>query len=664
MTPIGSDILNKRKRIGVIVANPETTYPYRVLEGITKQCQRYDYDCLIFPCLKDVWFSYREYLKAELNIFNLMNTELVDAVVVVAISLTRNTDTSLLDELADRLRKKCTKPIVYVDYPYPIEGSYSVITDDAPAFRKITSHVLDVHGVRAEDIYFLAAMEGLDISENRILGFRQELEARGLPFDPSHVFHGDFWYGSGDRLAERIVSGELKMPRAVICANDHMAIGLTKRLAKEGIKVPEQIIAIGYDATQDAVLSDTPITSFEPNVVGAAEEAVNIIRKLIDPDEPVIPSDKLTDENMCIGLSCGCQADLDYLRSKFKTTLYKSVHDYTKGFFADSTDMATIVESYMLERMTVAQSPDECLAAVANLTYLLDPFRHFYLCLRPDWLNTYKMHGDGYPTTMREVIHATLQDEELDGIPLFSSEDSNRDFPTEQMLPQLELPRSEPAVFYFAPIHFQGDTLGYCVLQCDLNTEVKTTAVFRNWIRNVNNGLEIVRVQNRLLSYSLYDSLTGLYNRRGMDRSFAQLCRTASEDDSCLVYVIDMNWLKKINDNFGHPEGDYAIRLLARCVAGLAADEHSFAVRAGGDEFYVIAMGKYDEEYMNAGRDKLLDSVNKSNAASGKTYTVSVSVGCCLRPYTKGIKLEELVHEADVNMYQHKRLIKQRESFG
>lgn len=656
--------MNNRKKIAVFVISPEILAQQRTMEGIFIQCERYNYDVLTFSSLKDLWFSQRDYVNAELNTFNLANFDLIDGIVVMSLSMRRGNDISVIDRLADTLRAKFKgKPVVFIDFPYELEGSCTVYTKDYPAFRMITSHLLDVHNVPADKIYFLAAQKGLEISDSRITGFKQELEARGLGWDESRIFYGDFWYGSGRQLADRIISGELEMPRAIICANDQMAIGLTNQLVANGIKVPDQIIIMGYDASQDAVLNSTPITSYEPNLAGASEEAINIIRSQIEPDKPLIAADPLTEKNLCIGSSCGCQINIDYMRMNFKSALYRSFHDNTKGFVADNTDVSTIIESYMLEKMTETQTPAECISEIFNHTYLLSPFRHFYLCLRSDWLNTYKALSEGYPSTMREVIHAVPRNAETDGIEPFHSESNEHDFPTELMLPQLDLPRDKPGVFHFAPVHFQGDTLGYCVLHCDLESRVTLSAVFRNWVRNINNGLEIVRVQNRLLSYSLYDSMTGLYNRRGMDRAFSHLCRFASENDSCLVSVIDMNWLKKINDNYGHPEGDYAIQLLARCVAELASDEHSFAVRAGGDEFFVIAMGRYDEDSCRQNIEKLLNSVERSNAASGKPYSVSASIGCCLKPFTPGIKLEDLIHEADTNMYHYKHIVKETQTF-
>ena len=648
--------MKTRKRLGLIIVNPEQIYQSRILDGIMTQCERYDYDVLSFTPLIDIWFQQKEYLNAEKNIFNLINFDLIDAMIVVAISMTRNEDHSEVLKVAKYLKEHCPKPCISIDLP--MEGAELVFTDDAPAFRKITAHILDVHKVPADKIYMLSGRHDLDISINRVRGFREELESRGLPYDWHRVFYGDFWYSGGNTVAEKIIKGEVPMPRAVICGNDHMAIGLANSLRRAGIAVPEQVIVTGFDATQDAVVNEIPMTSFVPNVSGTAQEAVNMAHRLIEPDVPEIPADEVSEDNLCIGASCGCQTNIDYIRHNFQSALYKASHDYTHGFRADTADMSTVVESYMLEKMTAAKTPDECFENIYLQTYLIAPYSNFYLMLRPDWLNTYKTLRVGYPDTVRPVVHAVPQGRTSEDTVQYHDDDPSRDFPTSKLLPQLDDPREKPSIFYICPVHYQEDTLGYCILQCALEEKVTLTAVFRNWIRNVNNALEMIRVQNRLLSYSLYDSMTGLYNRRGMDRSFSEMRRKATPEDKCFVCVIDMNWLKRINDQYGHPEGDYAILQLARCASEMVTDERFCAVRAGGDEFFVIGIGRFEDSMPELKQKRLQEDIDRINRESGKPYSISAGIGCALRPYSESIKLEELIHEADMNMYRHKELVK------
>ena len=65
-------------------------------------------------------------------------------------------------------------------------------------------------------------------------------------------------YDSGEQLAQRYISGELSLTDVVICLSEHMAIGLTNHLLRNGIKVPEQVIVTGYEAVQEASLNNPP----------------------------------------------------------------------------------------------------------------------------------------------------------------------------------------------------------------------------------------------------------------------------------------------------------------------------------------------------------------------------------------------------------------------
>ena len=131
------------------------------------------------------------------------------------------------------LEEKCKKPVITLDVPM---GDYDLVcVDDKSAFFQITSHVLDFHNRR--NIYFLSGPEKFNISEIRIAGFIEKMKSEGIEVPEDHIFYGDFWYTSGGSLAQRIISEEIPMPEAVICANDQMAIGLQRALTESGIKI-------------------------------------------------------------------------------------------------------------------------------------------------------------------------------------------------------------------------------------------------------------------------------------------------------------------------------------------------------------------------------------------------------------------------------------------
>ena len=112
-----------------------------------------------------------------------------------------------------------------------------------------------------------------------------------------------------------------------------------------------------------------------------------------------------------------------------------------------------------------------------------------------------------------------------------------------------------PSVFYFAPVHFANKTFGYSVLQRDLSESRKLNLVYRNWLRLVNNSLEMMRARNRYIVLSTHDEMTGLLNRRGFyDELEKAAHNTETSKMDVVILSIDLDGLKKINDTYGHSE--------------------------------------------------------------------------------------------------------------
>ncbi len=641
-----------RKLIGVICANPEAIYEQRILDGIFSQCDKYGYNVAVFSPLTQVCHFHTEFLKGELNIFELINFDQLDGIIVATISLVEDQVTFVRDYICEKLENECTKPVVSLDLPL---GNYPVIcTDDRTAFSNITAHILDVHKCSSDKIYMLTGMENYTVAENRLKGFADELEKRSLPFIKENIFYGDFWYTSGEQLAERIASGDVPMPQAVICASDHMAIGLANKLISLGIKVPEQVIITGYDATAEAAINFPTITSYIPDISKSVGDAVNYLRSLIEPDAEIIPSQNTANNGIRLCASCGCPENMQYVKDRLHNSLYTVNHNYGSEDIKNTVDISRLLDSYMYENFTGSESVSDCMWKVYGSEYLIRPYSHFYLCLTENWLDNDFRMVHGYPRQMNMVMH-TLPINEYDtsdGSQHMILEPENM-FDTDLMLPQLYEESEKACVFYFAPVHFIDNTLGYSVLQCELTQKHKIDCVFRNWLRNVNNALEMMRIRNRLLAFSERDAMTGMYNRRGMKAQLEKLRENAKSTDSYIVFVIDMDGLKYINDNFGHSEGDFGIRAIAS-AAGTICTNTEIGVRAGGDEFYIIGIGEYSQVDAMVRIQKFNIAIAEENKAAGKPYEISASIGYCCEPMSSGIDIEDAIQIADGRMYENK----------
>ena len=642
--------MGKRKLIGLILPSPEEAYQHRIMKGIFEQCKKYDYDVAVFSTLVQVSNPFSDYLKGEATIFDLMNLDELDGIIVSTLSVCKDGLTWLSDALLEKL-KDYDKPVVSIDLPF---GDYKVVyTDDSAAFSKITAHVLDVH--HCKNIYYLTGMKDYYVSEERLSGFTKEMERRGLPVLEDHIFYGNFWYDGGERLADKIASGEVEKPDAVICASDHMAIGLANCLIKRGIKVPGEIIVTGFDATAEAAINDLSITTYRPDVDVAAIKAVNEIHKQIVGDDCVEDISEYPLEGLRICASCGCPENVAHIKRRLNDSLYNVNQNFgDEDNKQEKLGISRLLESYMYEDLTDTMDPEECLRKIYRSSYLIQPFSHYYLCLREDWLDIEEGTENRYPERMKIVISATTHDDMkimLEGD--YATNFSEEIFDTKKMLPQIHEDRDEPSVFYFLPVHFISESLGYFVLQCSLEQEHKINIVFRNWVRYVNNALKMIAVENKLRIFSERDAMTGLFNRRGMKTRLDNICDDVKPDMSLLVCVIDMDGLKIVNDMYGHDEGDCAISTLANMVSTIAKT-NDICIRAGGDEFYIIGIGDYSDEEGTERKKHLEVLLKEYNLNSAKPYELSASIGCCIQKYESKKQIKDVLNIADQQMYQNK----------
>lgn len=640
--------MGKRKVIGVLLSEPESIYQQRLLKGIFMQCREYGYDAAVFASLSKPGMFYKDYQEGETNIFELINFDLVDGVIVPPITLSG--DPEVQEHVLRKLQKECRKPVVSLDLPY---GDYPVVyTDDRSAFASITAHIIDVHECR--NIYFLTGTMGFTVSEQRLAGYTDMMKKRDIPVDDSMIFYGDFWYSGGEALADKIISGEVPMPEAVVCASDHMAIGLANRLVENGIKVPEQIIVTGYDGTAEAVLNNITITTCIPDIGSAAAETVNVLRKQIDPDCEVKPVPSHKDKGLRICSSCGCPENMAYIKHCLNDSLFRTNHNYGDKSIEERVDINMLLESYMFENFAGSVDIEDCLDKIYDSDYLIRPYGRYYLCLTEEWLNTDEESVKGYPEKMKTVIYKRPWNDSGDKFEdCYYSNDNGEVFDTKLMLPQLWQEHDEPCVFYFTPVHYIKDTLGYSVVQCSLTQEHIIGNVYRNWLRNVSSALEMIRVRNRLQMFSERDAMTGLYNRRGMDKELDKLLRNARPTDKMLVFVIDMDGLKFINDTYGHTEGDYGIKAIANVSRQISKNDE-LCVRAGGDEFFIIGVGDYSSIDAVVRVQRFNQALEETDKAAGKPYEISASIGYCCESISHQIAFAELLRIADGRMYENK----------
>lgn len=165
---------------------------------------------------------------------------------------------------------------------------------------------------------------------------------------------------------------------------------------------------------------------------------------------------------------------------------------------------------------------------------------------------------------------------------------------------------------------------------------------------------ELVELREELRSLSLEDDLTGLYNRRGFVTLARQLIKTAQRmRRRTLLFFVDLDDLKLINDRLGHREGDRAL-IAAGQVLKATFRESDVVARVGGDEFAALAL-EADDDQTRPILARLGENLEAYNQSRPGAYVLSLSVGTAVYDPAEPRPLEDLMAEADHKMYLHKR---------
>jgi diguanylate cyclase (GGDEF)-like protein/putative nucleotidyltransferase with HDIG domain len=173
--------------------------------------------------------------------------------------------------------------------------------------------------------------------------------------------------------------------------------------------------------------------------------------------------------------------------------------------------------------------------------------------------------------------------------------------------------------------------------------------------RAVRRAVARGRVQSELQLQSLRDDLTVLHNRRGFFALGVQRLKALRRGPTAhpVILFLDLDGLKRINDEFGHSEGDRALTELAGVLRG-AFRETDVIGRIGGDEFAILTVA----ESGNA-RDRLIRrielAVGERDAQAGRRFRLSVSIGFAPVEYDDESGIVHALDCADRAMYTQKR---------
>lgn len=634
---------NKHIHIAVIVSTIDEEYQSSILRGVRQFAFANNITLEHFVAFGNIGSDIR-HDTGEYNIFSLADLSQFDGVILV-INTIQFAD--CLERVLERVRASGI-PAVCIDKN--VAGTYYIGIDNEMAMHAMVEHFIVKHGF--ERINFISGPADNIDSVQRLKAYKDVLNEHGILVEEERIYHGRFVSRDGVDAVQKFMNSDLKMPQAIVCANDTMAIAAVNALMHHGVRVPEDVAVSGFDYIYNARNYAPSLTSVERPLEQVGQLACQKILNHLagKPQE----RESMLDIFCRFSQSCGCceapVMDADEFKRRNFTVLES---------FSDDVSLASRLSSSLAEC-------DDLEEFVENLRYFIPDLhcKEFYLCLCDSW-----RHG------------VTDEQEERYPVPVLSANDyivngygerivvplayrngrffEMPDFAPQEMLPGLFDEKNETGNYYFVPLHFRERCMGYCVIK-DSNFPT-SSKLFHNIVMDIANSLESVRkivrldkvTQNLNRLYTI-DPLAGINNRNGFRIDTNQLYSYCMEAQKpVMLMFLDMDGLKRINDTFGHKAGDAAIMSMAEAIKR-ACTGGEVCCRFGGDEFIIFA-ADYTEEQAQSLSERILECLESLNAEKQLPYKLAASLGYHITVPEPGTNLFQLVTVADNIMYAAKK---------
>ncbi len=611
----------------------------RTISGILEHALPEGDNVYIFTC--DAW-NYEARLKyeeGEYNIYQLPDFTQYDGVIINSDTIH---DLKIAENLIDRIKREKI-PCISLNKKW--ESAVCVKLENEIGIHAIVKHLIEAHGARK--IYFVSGPLRNEDAGERLEAYKDAMRQYGLEWKEEDIFYGDYTYQSGIEAAERYLQSDKPMPDAIMAANDEMAIGLVLTLEEAGYRVPEDILVTGYDNSAVAQINHPRLTTVRRGEYTAGEMAYKKLKQMICKHD-------VADEVVCgkaiFSQSCGCEKKHNYSHAELQRMYVKKS--------VEIDEHLEILKSSAAE-FTGVETFDDFMECAQRYIRQINP-EYFYLCMCGS-IENYYAELDRMAAGEERGRDASVYKDDI-RVPIAYEKgkfNSYGEFHRKELLPPQCKEGKKGNYYLVMPMHHQEYCFGYCIVG---NYErVLQDRFLLHFLLNLDNALETVRRQDtmkavlaRMSHVWIYDELTGVYNRAGFREYAVNLMKDAVKRKVPIgVLFVDIDDLKKVNDTYGHEEGDAYIKAIAHSLEQNCSNNELLA-RYGGDEFVILLSG-YSEVDVQEYIHKVHKAIHSYNSHSGRGYRMDASIGYYVETDLSNMNLDRIIELADSNMYAVKK---------
>lgn len=253
--------VNTTKSIGMIVTTCETPYFAEIIHSVEELCYRQGYS--LFLCNTQ---NNPEKIKNHLD---MLAKKRVDGLLVMCAEYTQNS--------LDLLAAFKDLPMVVMDWG-PFNENTDLIQDNSFSGGYIATKYLIDNGHK--DIAIISGELTKTTAITRYQGFEKAMQEANLAINPNWIMEGFFEPEDGYECMNKILVQD-KLPTAVFCCNDIMALGAISAIGEKDLKVPDDISIIGYDNIHASRFFSPPLTTIHQSKSRLGVQAINLLFKRI-----------------------------------------------------------------------------------------------------------------------------------------------------------------------------------------------------------------------------------------------------------------------------------------------------------------------------------------------------------------------------------------------
>ena len=430
--------MKKRLTVGVITAECYREYTAETMCGILAQAARAGCNVIVLSPRNNFQAPISPHVAHEADVFSLLTQSTFDGFLYDQKAFADQT----IQKRLDGLLKRTGKPVMMLDsqeHPF----FENTVSHDPDAFAMLVEHMIVVHGHTR--IYCLTGPKGMPQAEDRLEAYRHVMQRHGLHCDETCYAYGDFWRDAPVAYAQRLLSGALPMPEAIVCANDVMADALIDALGKGGVRVPEDVAVTGFDGCLDPndALTDVTLTSYPHSCYQLGADAFRRLYSIITGRScRRIPGKH---SHIQIGRSCGCVPTPRPSEKSRRETRLRSQYE---GWAFHSEVLFELLHTASLEAL---------LHMIASRIYLVCHWGRFRVFLNASYLHAVRPER---PLPAHKDLCEVLSVDHAGKAP------GVEDHPLREadLIAYLTEEHGHPSAWYVSPLHMDERPFGYAAL--------------------------------------------------------------------------------------------------------------------------------------------------------------------------------------------------------